>query len=306
MLLNNEMVSAMRNILLKILCYLYMSLPDDEIYKIKVGDVYFTVKKSVNMTYMSAPPTHDFVKIGGDDMCVEYKYSRKNPTVVELQWLHTDGRKCAEGDMVIKGDNTLMLFYLSVQVLKLYTPVTHIELLDNSQFNCKLPDGTDGQIYLKDYYYIFYGKTWYEYKLGAYPLNPKIHKQYYSFSKNFDDPTKKPSDFSFNNDDLTKIFQPIWDSSNTWRTFIQKIKTLPDICQKIYPWYGRASWLLRNKTEMPEWWVIDVGQLKFKPIPFERVEKMKGGRIRMKKYIRNYRNGSDYPSPTASHNLKYV
>lgn len=283
----------------------YMSLPANEIYKIKVGDVYFTVKKSVSMAYSQSDPVYDYVRIGGEDMCVEYKCDRRFPDKVELQWLHTAGRKCVEGDMTIQGENTRLLFYISVQVLKLYTPVRYIDFLDNSHFQCKLPDKSSVKIFLDRYYFILHGKTWYHDKLGAYPEEEDDQKRYDIFKRNYEDPNMKPSSFDFNNEDLKKLFSPIWDKTHTWKEFIGAIKTLPNICQKMYPWYLAAIQTMRGKLAFPTDWRIDVRQLNFAPIPFERVEKITGGRPRMKQYIYDLSVGADYPIPSECMTLRY-
>jgi len=281
-----------------------MSLPQTEIYKINVGEVYFTVKKSVSMSYSSTDPVYDFVKVGGEDMCVEYKYNKSNPTQVELQWLHTAGQKCVEGDMTIQGEHTLFLFYVSIQILKLYTPVTHIELLDNSKFSCTLPNGKIEKMHLNHYYFLFHGKTWYQAKFGAYPFDPAQRAQYESCLKNFDDPAMKPASFDFRNRDLQQVFSPIWQSTSTWKAFFHKIKTIPNICQKVYPWYISAAILLTNKNNIPSVWCIDVRKLRFDPIPFERVAKTVGGRTRMKKYLREPLI-LECPVPSKCAELKY-
>lgn len=285
-----------------------MELPSTDTYKIKAGDIRFTVQKSVSMSYSPSAPVDDFLKIGGADMCVEFKYSKRNPTRVELQWLHTSGRKCVDGDMIIQGENTLLLFSISVQLLQLYTPVTHIDFLDNSHFLCALPNKSPVKIHLCHYYFLFHrGKTWYHDKLGAYPLLADERELYDSFASNFDDPNMKPPTFDFRNDDLSQLFLPIWRATKTWRAFIDKIKVLPDICQKVYPWYYNAANLLTNRRAMPNTWCIDVRRLKYTPIPIERVAKTVGGRsVKMKTYSADTDVCIDYPDPSICRNLKYT
>jgi hypothetical protein len=280
-----------------------MSLPQTEIYKISVGEVYFTVKKSVSMAYSPTDKVYDFVKVGGEDMCVEYKIDREDPTQVELEWLHTAGQKCVEGDMTIEGEHTLFLFYVSIQILKLYTPVTHLTFIDNSQFPCRLPNGKVEKIQLRHFYLLFHGKTWYHAKLGAYPSTPIIKQIYDSFAKNLDDPAAKPVSFDFRNGDLQQLFAPMLQSSSTWKAFFTKIKTIPELCQKIYPWYLRAANIIMREAPMPDSWIIDVRKLRFDPIPFERVAKTIGGRTRMKKYLPTV--SVDYPVPSKCAELRY-
>ena len=280
-----------------------MELPATETYKIKVNDLVFTVQKTVSMVYTPTDPVDDYLKIGGADMCVEFKYNKRNPTIVELQWLHTAGRKCVEGDMLIQGENTLFLFYVSIQILKKYTPVTSIEFIDNSHFLCPLQDKSHVKIHLSHYYFLFHhGKTWYHDKLAAYPLNPDERNVYESFTQNFDDPATKPPTFDFKNEELNQLFMPIWRTTKKWKTFLNKIKDLPNICQKTYPWYYNAASLLMNRRSMPDTWCIDVEQLRFTPIPFT---KMTGGRSKMKNYISDTSICVDYPIPSICRNLRF-
>lgn len=280
-----------------------MELPSKETYKVKVNELVFTVQKTVSITYLPTDPVDEFLKIGGSDMCVEFKYNKRNPSIVELQWLHTTGRKCVEGDMVIQGENTLFLFYVSIQILKQYTPVTQIEFLDNSHFLCLLPDKSSVKMHLSHYYFLFhYGKTWYNDKLRAYPLNVEERHVFDSFTKNFDDPAMKPVTFDFKNEELNQLFMPMWRTTKTWKAFINKIKNLPNICQKTYPWYYNAASILMNRRSMPDTWCIDVQQLTFTPIPFMKIT---GGRSKIKNYISDTSVCVDYPIPSICRNLRF-
>lgn len=274
---------------------------DNETYKIRAFDNnIFTVNKTVSMKYKPSDPVQDYLKIGGKDMCVEYMFHRKD-NICELQWLHTDGQQCVDGEMTIRGENTIKLFYLSVQLLKKYAPITRINFLDNSHFNCLLPNGKTVKMFLNHYYFLFHkGHTWYDDKLNAYPTNESQRKIYQSFSRNFTNPTSKPSFFDFMNKDLNDIFQPIWNKTKTWEEFFSEIKKIPDICQKTYTWYIRASHIIRNGEQLPENWTIDVG----KNLPVTTINKMVGGK-RNKKYIYDSSICPDYPDVTQCRNMSF-
>jgi hypothetical protein len=274
---------------------------DNENYRIRAfGNNTFTVNKSISMKYKPSDPVFDFLKIGGKDMCVEYMFNR-NGSMWELQWLHTDGQQCVDGEMTIRGENTIHLFYLSVQLLKKYAPITHINFLDNSHFRCKLPNGKIEKMFLNHYYFLFHkGRTWYDGKLHAYPTNEIQKVLYDSFSQNFTNPSCKPSYFDFMNNDLNDIFQPIWNRTRTWQEFLSEIKQIPDICQKTYTWYMRASAIIRNHEPLPEYWTIGV----HKKLPVTTIEKMSGGK-RIKKYICDNHVCPDYPDVIKCRNLRY-
>jgi len=275
---------------------------ETENYRIKINDNIFHVQKSVSKIYTKKDIPYEFLKIGGKDMCVEYKYDKKNPTYAELQWLHTDNRKCVEGNMEIKKENTVFLFWLSVQLLKKYIPVSKIEFLDNSHFVCKLPNQSTVKIFLNHYSFLFYnGHTWYDTKFGAYPLDENQRNIYFSFSENFDNPECKPISFDFMNDGLNDLFQPIWQKTKTWKEFLQKINKIPDICQKSYPWYLKASNIIRKNQPLPEKWMIDCD--KMKNIEFVRIN---GGRKKnFSTFVYDISICCDYPNNIDCRNMTF-
>ena len=274
---------------------------DNESYKIRAfGNNIFTINKSVSVKYKSSDPVLEFLKIGGKDLCVEYMFNR-NDNKCELQWLHTDDQKCVDGEMSIRGENTIHLFYLSVQLLKKYAPITRVNFLDNSYFKCSLPNGKTAKMFLNHYYFLFHkGRTWYDDKLHAYPTNETQRLLYQSFSRNFTNPLSKPSYFDFMNNDLNEIFQPIWNKTKTWLEFFSEIKKIPDICQKTYTWYLRASHIIRNGENLPEHWSIDIER----DLPITAIEKMAGGK-RNKKYICDSSVCPDYPDVIKCRTMRY-
>jgi len=311
--------------------YMATRHPDAETYTIKAGKFSFTVQKSVSKTYGKNDAQFEYLKIGGDDMCVEYKFpkhpnnnqgvkqSRAEP--VELQWLHTAGQRCVNNsDIEINKENTVFLFNVSIQVLKKYIPDVHfIEFLDNSHFFCKIPkqelakqltQKTQQQktkMFLPHYYFLFHeGKTWYDAKFGAYPADPTQRSIYQAFPGNFVNPDKKPKSFDFMNDDLNEMFQPIWAKTKTWKEFIDKIRTVPEICAKTYPWYLRASNIIRENQMLPEKWMIDVSTIS----PIETIggsrKTKEGTPKKMVEYIYDISVCHDYPNAIECRTIKYT
>lgn len=306
--------------------------PDTETYTIKAGKFSFTVQKSVSKTYSKNDVQFEYVKIGGDDMCVEYKFPKQTPKhsrvePVELQWLHTAGQRCVnKSDIEINKENTVFLFNVSIQVLKKYIPdVQSIEFLDNSHFFCKIPTQALAKLptqalakqptqktqqqktkmFLPHYYFLFHeGKTWYDAKFGAYPTDTVQRNTYQTFPSNFVNPEKKPKSFDFMNDDLNEMFQPIWSKTKTWKEFIDKIRTVPEICAKTYPWYLRASNIIRENQMLPEKWTIDVSTIE--TIGGSRKNKENKPGKNLVEYIYDISVCHDYPNAIECRTIKYT
>lgn len=235
---------------------------DTEKFRVKTSVGIFRVEKSVSTDYQGNYKK-DLLKIGGKDFCVEYEYIRDSPEKVTLQWLTTEKMRCEEGGVEIRKEKTVHLFNLSVKVLKKYIDVKEIILLDNSKFKCKLPDDSVETMSLAHYYFLYHkGKTWYSDKFEAVPIKENEKVYYKSWLLNFDDPMKKPKTFDFKNNDLNNEFEPIWYSTVTWSEFLNILNTQPNICQKSYPWFLDAFYILTDKTSLPSYWKIDV-----EPVP---------------------------------------
>ena len=78
---------------------------------------------------------------------------------------------------------------------------------------------------------------------------------------------------------------------------------MPNVCQKIYPWYYIAASLLRNQYAIPDKWCIDIDKLRYKSIHFERIRV--GGTKKMKDYVPDTSVCIDYPIPSICRNFKY-
>jgi hypothetical protein len=227
---------------------------------------------------------NDFLRIGGKNNCVEYSWDIKNPSEVYLQWLDVDRGGCEITNKQIRGSNTIHMFDLSVSILRKYTPVSIIELMDNSKFPCILPNEKRVSIHMNSYYYLFHNGTWYDTKLGAYPKDT-IEKERYEGNKfRAADPDSKSAQFNFRNDDLNKDFEPLFDSSTTWREFLDKIYTKyrsNTLCARIYPWYLEATSQLTGGLSLPTMWIIEAD--KRPDVAFELVSSGGSRRMTMKR-----------------------
>lgn len=179
-------------------------------------------------------------------------------------------------------------------------------MLDTSNFSCTLPGNKKGQLFLNYYMYLFHNATWYDSKLGAYPKD-SLEKQRYEENKlNFTDPLKKPSVFDFKNIDLNHEFEPLFQSSSTWKEFVDCIykQTKSDIlCSKVYPWYMNAAISLTGELSLPSIWYIDADNRPI--IPYEIV-KTGGGKYKSITRKRRIYQENDELSPSEIRTLRYV
>jgi hypothetical protein len=274
---------------------------DSPPYTIKADNQIYTVQKSISQ--YPGQPTYEYLKIADGHRCLQYSYATDNSDEIELYWLHLAG---AGGEINIQDEAAVLLFRVSVQVLQCYTSVSHIKFLENKHFWCVLPDKTTVTISYRHYYYFFHQRSWFHDKLGAYPYCQEDVALYESYAKNFDDPDMKPKYFDFRNEDLNQIFRPIWDTSKTWKEFIRKIEKLPNICQKVYPWYRNAMSILMGRRTMPDSWLVDVSKLKNEKLIIERMGNDISGFPKMEEYEYDLPIFIDYPSPDEARSLKYL
>lgn len=227
-------------------------------YNIQTEFGRFRVRREISFTYKGEYKQDD-LKVGGKNFCVEFKWNKDAPEIAELQWLDTSSGGCEIDGKIIKKESTIHLFDLSVTILKVYTPVKYITLLDNSKISCELPRNKKGFVFINYYYFLFHNATWYDDKFHAYPKLEEERLQYESAKKNSIDPSKKPATFDFKNNDLNSLFEPIFETCNTWKEFIDKIEPYSnnDKCKYVFPWYMEAALMLTDKKALPMYWIID-------------------------------------------------
>lgn len=256
---------------------------------------YYTVKTAVGSFRVSKETTtdyhgnykYDFLRIGGKNFCVEYKWNKNEPDTVELQWLDVLQGGCELTNKVIRRENTVHLVDLSLSILKTYVDVKFVKLQDNSKFPCELPGNKKGQIFINYYNYIFYNSTWYDSKLGAFPQDSLEKERYEENKKNAEDPSKKPERFDFKNTDLNTILEPLYESTSTWKEFFDtfyKLYQNDNLCGKLYPWYMSAAMCLTGGLSLPILWLIEVS--KRPSIQYEK--SMSGGSKRKTRKQRVY------------------
>jgi len=274
---------------------------NDSTYYVKTSVGRFRVEKTTSYD-IDGNINYHLLKVGGQKFCIEYIF--RDTETAELQWIFTEKGGCEMNGLVIKGDKTIHLFYLSVTLLRQYGNFKQIHFIDNSSFPCKLPNGEITKIAMSKYYLLFHRKTWYEAKLGAYPKFPEDIIKYDKIKAYFYDPIHKPGFFDFKNDGLFKILTPIYKSSETWADFLDSVYKLPNLCQKIYPWYIGAIMKIKDNNALPEQWIIDIND----SLPIIAYKRFSVGGTRKMRCLPEYTGIIDYyiPSPEEIRNFKYM
>ena len=207
--------------------------------------------------------TKEHLKIGGSKFCVEIRFNESSPETSELQWLITKNGGCELDDIPINGSATVHLLHLSFTLLRKYVSAKFIKLLDNSKFDCQFADGSKTTIFMNKYNYLFYGGTWYDTKLGAFPLDSVQRELYNETKELFNDPSAK-GPFDFRNLLLNEELMPLYEKAGTWKEFadiLHKQYSKVELCRKIAPWYSYAVAALTKNRMLPEYWIIDISSI---------------------------------------------
>lgn len=230
----------------------------DETYTVQTTTGKFRVEKTTSKHAYSGAYQYEILRVGGTKFCVTLKYDFNQPTTAELQWLITGEGGCELTGNQIHGDHTKHLLYLAISLLKVYLPhVEYITLLDNSKIQCKLPHGTSQQMFLNKYYYVLYGKSWYELMFSAVPLNSDERTLYANKQLNYNNSTYKPAEFKFSNTDLQSLLETLFSSATSWAEFGKRISEhFKPSCAYVAPWYLEAVAHIMDKRSFPEYWCI--------------------------------------------------
>ena len=154
------------------------------------------------------------------------------------------------------------MVHLGITIAKeLNSTLQILELNDSASFKCVLPDERLIEISSTDHDIAFYQKSYYEKRYKAELLNNTLQKKYKENIKNFDDPSKKPLLFNFENNDIEKELLPLYNSSTTWKEFFDKInhKYARNKCTVVEVWIKSALLHIMNDTIYSGLnWKIDV------------------------------------------------
>ena len=230
-------------------------------YFVKTDAGKFRIQKSKGSNmYKGVPHEYSMLKIGGKQNCVEMKWFSDEDTC-ELQWLDVSDGGCELTGTKVKKEGTVFLLHLAITLLQQYQDIKTLYFLDNSKLHCSL--SLHGSSYIEKmsmqrFYFLRHQKTWYEAKFGAYPQHPEERDGYQQMKGNFQAPIHNQF-FDFKNKDLNEQFMPLYETSDTWGTFFEKIKQ--EDCSKFAPWYMSAFGIIASKYKMPEYWQIDINTM---------------------------------------------
>lgn len=198
--------------------------------------------------------------------------------------------ECSIDDKEQSGEKLIHMVHLGITIAKeINSNLKTLELKDSASFKCKLPNGRLIAMNSTEHDIAFYQQSYYEKRYKAELLNNTLQKNYKENIKNFDDPSKKPLEFNFENNDIEKELLPLYNSSTTWKEFFHKIndKYGKKKCTVVEVWIKSALLhILNDNIYSGQNWKIDV-----KDIPIiryeERVLLKSGGRRtrKMEKYI---------------------
>lgn len=199
------------------------------------------------------------INVGGNNYCVNL-ILRENKT--ELYWLKTEEGGSELDDKIFSQQNMVDVAF---SIFRKYYPDRQqvVELLDDSGFNWKDKKDKKYKINFLKCYLLLHRKTWYEDKFNATIADSKIYSEYkIKAENNFDDPGKKPTYFDFRNNEIKSELEPLYNSSNTWGEFIDKLveKYKENKYRMIYDWYRYAICIIFDGMEINQDWKIDISK----------------------------------------------
>jgi len=253
------------------------------------------------------------LSVGGNNTCVFISIPDTSDTAHLLN-LKTKNGGCEAYSKVITGKDTVGMVNLAFTVLKQIAPhIKRVKLEDESDFTCTLPNGSIAGISMTVYDLLFYQQAYYEKRFNAYLLNSDIRPLYEKYKEGFQETL--PKEFSFHNKDLNEMLTPIYLESTTWRDFLDKIHTIPNTCEILYPWYKHAiREIFKHFPVERQDWMIDLyNNPKVETVNYS-VEKKKGGRRKTRKsdtsiytYTFHHLAGAiERPLYDEVYNLKYL
>jgi hypothetical protein len=222
------------------------------------------------------------LSVGGNNKCVFINIPDDSDTAHFLNLKTKDGG-CEVYSKLITGKDTVGMVNLAFTILKEIAPhINRVKLEDESDFTCTLPNGSIAGISMTVYDLLFYEQAYYERRFNAYLIDSDLRKLYETRKKGFQETL--PKGFTFHNEDLNELITPIYKESTTWRDFLDKVHTMPNTCQYIYPWYRHAikEIFKHFPVERQDWMIELYDNPKVETITYA-VEKKKGGRRKTRK-----------------------
>ena len=209
-------------------------------------------RKNVILSYLYS--------IGGKNNCLQISIpNEENPEVGDLLWIETERGECELDGISIRRELTHKMVLLLITFIKERHPTIHtLRLLDDSKLKCVLPNGKKATYSMMYHNLAFHQKTYYEKNFNARMISEEEEEKYKRILTSFEDPSKKPKDFVFNNSSLQTILLPIWDKTSTWKEFFKEIENVygDKKCIYVYPWIKDAiSSIFGDYTINQNWYI---------------------------------------------------
>jgi hypothetical protein len=256
-------------------------------FKTEYGTFRVTMKDDIQYLHKNGQiieePHGTLLSIGGKNTCVFFNIPEEGDTA-HLTNLKTKDGGCEVNDALISGLSTIGMVNLGFTIIRTISPnIKYIKLSDKSDFTCTFQNGMEVGISMTLYEMMFYQESYYEKRYGAYLQNPVLRELYQTSKKGFKETL--PEHFSFRNKDLEEILRPIYSESTTWEDFFKKIKPIPNVCQKIFPWYTSAMYEVFKgiSFERNEWLIDLYNNPKLLNVNYSVIKKLEGGRKRTRK-----------------------
>jgi len=219
------------------------------------------------------------LNIGAKNNCIHFKIpvneTRAILTMIDI--VHggcnymTYSKNNKNNEILVKGEITIFYVRMGVQLIREFFPhIIDVELLDTSKFPCPFPkeknsDKEEVQMLdMSQFEILFKRKSYYESRYNARIIDEDEYRLYLKCIENFYDPSKKKPYFDFQNDNLNKVFTPIYDRSTTWDHFLTTIKEQAgkDLCYYVYPWYKQAiKDIFENRRSNGFTWVFTIDSI---------------------------------------------
>jgi len=257
-----------------------MEYPDQRIIQTDVGVFHLKITEHINRITNTIESY--FIGLGSkNNKCVQISFPSRKSLIKDgtLAWVSAMD-DCSLEKYIQKGLAHHMVL-LGLTIARNINPTLEKIVLDDmSAFKCDLPDNKSYKVDMKPFHIAFHGATWYEYYFDAKLENNDERKIYNRLKANLYNSNKKPPTFIFNNSELQKELEPLYQKSQTWAQFFELIgaKYGKKKCGVVYPWLIHAMKIIFDKTQLYEryYWVIDIrnnnAKTKTPLIPFRSYE----------------------------------
>jgi hypothetical protein len=277
--------------------------PKQETYYFRLSSNSQSNRKQTSFkAVLTSQPFGYTVKIGGNSYlnCINISITLQNGIVTKAKIGHIQSEpECGFGTLLENG-KTVDFIKSVLQFCKLKFPsLRYIEFDDMSNIDCGIskdkapPRRPEKPFSLSHFSITRTGKTWYENRFGAKPIDPKLYTKYRSAIETLYKPARLTfeafcADAQFTNEQAT-ILKEYYSPTQTWIDFFNSIPKV-DQCKALYNWLPAFITKLIQSTFQPFGWHIDIENME--SVPFELINEpihLGGGRSRKTRRTRGVR-----------------